>query len=288
MISYAATCGLGFAAGPAPCTVGTATDQVEVTVTEYEARAADAMKPMIAELEQLTKKATIPDKAIADQLTPREAGRFAEISQQIKGIRIAQFVESEHQRDALVVRQMFDAAQEFYVDSLEPSPPSALPTDADKVPSAIVLVMRAVFPDVKPQYSALNSNDCTVENALKLAEFEAVKQFNVSDPLLTRDLQLLEQIKAKYGIQTDQPVDATRLASEDVRVVQRIATEMRPVLRQGALTTDLQNILDWWRVAELVYTSRKEAYPVDSGGLHNGPDERFGRYRRPMRAVVLR
>jgi hypothetical protein len=56
MISYAATCGLGFAAGPAPCTVGTATDQVEVTVTEYEARAADAMKPMIAELEQLTKK----------------------------------------------------------------------------------------------------------------------------------------------------------------------------------------------------------------------------------------
>jgi hypothetical protein len=48
------------------------------------------------------------------------------------------------------------------------------------------------------------------------------------------------------------------LASEDVRVVQRIATEIRPVLRQGALTTDLQNILDWWRVAELVYTSRKD------------------------------
>src|SRR5277367_5218322 len=29
------------------------------------------------------------------------------------------------------------------------------------------------------------------------------------------------------------------------------------------------------------------AYPVDSGSLHNCPDERFGRHSRPMKTVVL-
>jgi hypothetical protein len=245
------------------CSVESAASQVALDEDMISARIAKVMNPKLEELLKLTSTAKDPVKPLADQLSTREAGRFAEISQEIKGLRLSSFVESARSRDAGVIAQMFSTAWTRYVDPTAPAPKE------DNFPGLIVLMMRFGLPNIDAQLAPVKPGECTIESALTLAENESIQR-QIDDPVAARDVIVLTSLKTKYG--ADVAKWDKKMSPKDIRTLRRIMTEMQPSIRDRSLSQDLQNILDWWRVAELVYTTDKEdlsTYGSDMVALGN-------------------
>ncbi len=237
-------------AQPKTCTVEAATFEIYGHVVDIEGRSASAMMPLIDELRALTAKAKDPSRSVGAQLSVHDSQRFMEIADQIKSVRLSNFIESGHSRDAIVVQQMFKAAWALY------SNPSAFPADTD-LPGNFLMVMRVAFPNVEAQAVATSFPACTVESALAIAEADAETRA-INNPAIARDFPIVQQLKAKYGIGPSGVFDPTRLTPEDTRTLRRIQLAMQVAIQEEGLAKDIQNILDWWRMANLVYETRKE------------------------------
>lgn len=257
---------------PKPCTVESTTSEIFGHVVEIEGRSAKAMMPLLTELQTLTEKAKDPKKPIGAQLSVHDSQRFTEIADQMKSVRLSNFVESAHSRDAIFVEQMFQTAWTLY------NSPGAAPPSTD-VPGAFLVTMRLLFPSVEPD-SVMTPSSCTVESALTAAEVDAETRA-INDPAIARDFPVMQQLQAKYGVAPGGAFDPSKVTPDDSRVLHRIALSMQVAVQEQHLAQDIKNILDWWRMANLVYETRKEdiaTYGPDMRALGNTIESQQGSF----------
>lgn len=253
------------------CTVESATNQLVADGITRRAESAKVTLPMLSELKGLGDKATDPHKAIGDQLSPRDAARFATISNQYAGIRLSELVESAYDRDASVVQTMWQTAWKTYTD------PSAIPAKND-VAGSLMIVMRAIFPQPELQPRQVLPGQCSVADALALAEDQAVKRAEAFDgATLQRDTAILDELRAKYGVAQGSPLDPSKMTPEDTQTWDRISVELTPAFRELQLARDLQNIRDWWAMANVVHETRREDIRTYGADIQN-----LGKTMEPM------
>lgn len=205
---------------------------------------------MLDELRAIAARAPDPRRALGDQLAPRDAARFAELSQQLRQMQLSAYVESAHARDAGVVEEMFLAARKAYAD------PTYRPAD-DDVAGTVLVVLRSALPKDDP-WSPATEVGCTVDTALAREETAGLRRVNVFTPMLHRDMPIIRQLRAQYGVDQDGKLDPSRMSPEDARTWETIQVEMQPAFRERTLALDLQHIRAWWAAADIVYRSRKE------------------------------
>jgi hypothetical protein len=155
--------GVARAGGPA-CTIEQATDQLQFEVIQFEGRSAQALQPILAEMSQINGKATDPKKSAGDQLSSKDNARFSELGTQLQLMRLSQYVESGHGRDAAVVHQMFTAAWKSYLD------PHYVPDEND-FPGTVVFLLRLLPPGSNSSpWRQPTGTACTVDFAIASQE----------------------------------------------------------------------------------------------------------------------
>jgi hypothetical protein len=140
-----------------------------------------------------------------------------------------------------------------------------------RLPANFLFAMRVLFPDVQAQPVAPPLSSCTIDGALAAAEAEAATKA-LNDPAIIAGLPVMQQFKTKYRIGPDAKFDMSKFSPEDTRIFDRTQASMQLAYRELRLAQDIQNILDWWRMANLVYETRKEdlsTYGPDMSALGN-------------------
>ncbi len=98
----------------------------------------------------------------------------------------------------------------------------------------------------------------------------------------------MQELKNKYNVSESHPIDQTQMQPEDLRALQGVQLAMQVPIRNGNFAEDIQNILDWWRVANIVYESRKQdiyTYGADPNYIGKTIEEQqktFGRRKQVL------
>lgn len=135
--------------------------------------------------------------------------------------------------------------------------PAHVPKVGD-VSGAALAFMRIMSPNPDTTLSPASTAECTVDTALEAQQREALHRIIGFGPTLDRDMPVVRQLKAKYGVGPNERLDPNKMDPEDAQTVQRINTEMQPAFREQQLAFDFANIRSWWSAAKLVYRTRRE------------------------------
>jgi hypothetical protein len=203
-------------------------------------------------MSQINGKATDSKKSLGDQLNSTDTARFSELTTQLQLMRLSAYVESSHGRDAAVVRQMFTVAWKSYLD------PNYVP-DKNDFPGNVVLLLRLMLPGSNSSpWRHPTGTACTVDFAIANQEQEGFQRINALKPAIDRNMAVIQQLRAHYGVGADGRLDTSKMPPEDARKLQIVQTEMAPGYKEADLSKDLAHIRAWWEIADMIYHTRKE------------------------------
>jgi hypothetical protein len=215
-------------------------------------------------MSQINEKATDSKKSLGDQLDSKDTARFSELTTQLKLMRLSEYVESGHGRDAAVVHQMFTAAWKSYLD------PNYVP-DKNDFPGNVVFLLRLMLPGSNSSpWRQPTGTACTVDFAIANQEREGFQRVNALGPAIDRNKAVVQQLRARYGLGADGRFDTSKMSPEDVRKLQIVQTEMAPGYKEASLAKDLAHIRAWWEIADMIYQTRKEDVATYASVEHLG------------------
>lgn len=229
------------------CSVGEATGRIEVADLELEARVATSdNKIMLQEkalLDSLPQRGDIP---VGKLMNASQAELFGRLNAQHMAFYLEDLIESGLARDAEAVDTMFEAAHAASTDR-------PAPTASNKAPLQLYAFLRFVAqPKVTAEVPAVRPTGCSVDDALAAGIYDAearLKAFPIA--LLQASQQTTDAIKVRYG-----SLDAPNMSPADREAVAMARNAVQPAFNDSNLENDLQNIRDWWSIAEQVHDDR--------------------------------
>ncbi len=167
-----------------PCTIEAAVSQVLQYDLDFEARASQEALANLDELKRINAKAKNQNIPLSKQLSARDASRFTELSNRLKSIQISDLVESDHSRDATIVRKMYDAAWKSYQDE-------KYTPNGEDFAGNLVVSLRVLFHNVDVESNWNWSNNCSVDDALHVTLADAFKRMASYDPIVAQNQTIL-------------------------------------------------------------------------------------------------
>ena len=236
-----------FAARSATCSVAEATGRIEVADIQLEARVA---KSAIAVMDQqkvlmdsLPKRGDTP---VGKLMNGDQAELFGRLNAQTMAFQLEDLIESALARDAEVVEDMYELAHAPYTGA-------PAPKFSSEVPLQFLDYLKAVAqPKAIVQVSTSWPTSCSVDDALAAEIFDADERLKAfPTAILHASQQATDAIKARYG-----SLDAPSMTSDDREAVAMARNAVRPAFNEITLESDLQNLRDWWAIAQQVHDDR--------------------------------
>jgi len=237
------------------CSVDSATGSVALQMDTESAQVAGVEQQILIEMDKI--QDTIPardrnsTKPLGQLLSPMNAGRYGELSEKLKVMRVGQLFGSYLSRDALFVDDMWKAAKASYVDS------SKAPKDND-VPGTTLFIMRALFPNPQPT-NAQAPSTCSIDTALVIEENQALQRWSSASKQQDAATATVNAMRSKYGQPTG-ALDPNKMNISDLDTLQKLrANVFEPLIRETLYISDLENIRAWYAAAQVVYAAHRDA-----------------------------
>jgi hypothetical protein len=225
---------------------------------EKAALIAEQALPVIEQLKQITNKAKTSDKPLKDQLPTEDVIEFAELSERMKTMTLAQLIESRRQRDLMVIEQMVMMADREYRWKDHPSENDG---QAFTIYSALQLLKLSIE---KNNITVPDGESCILDYALHMIEKEGIEKLAAIKGVLSVGSSI-QAILDKYGMEK---LDRSRLSKADLDKINELETNvLQPAERLRSFIKDLENIKLMARASEIMYEANKQDIAFGGGNI---------------------
>jgi hypothetical protein len=231
-----------------PCTVDHAAKIVSTSDADSGAKALVVWASILKQFHTILGKSKSSTEPLSLQISGADAEKFGELRQQLQQVMFYSVMQSSRTRDADVVAAMNANAWKLFT-----SPDTDISDDPTKDPGYFLLVLRALLPSA-PDYVPSTDTNCTLDLALSMEQAKVVQQISIDGAIVSKDAPVMDAIRAKYGFPAGSKIDQAKLSPDDAQTVNIIRVQVQPAMSDISLATDLQNIRDWWGIAQLKYT----------------------------------
>jgi hypothetical protein len=266
------------------CTVESAVGQKSFALIQSAGDRAEQSLKVLDRLRALNEKAKDPKKSVGEQLTVAEADEFSRLTQRQAAMMLQSLIESSHQRDLKVIKQVFDVANGLYVHGREPS-------EKDPQYYFFGLLMGMRLLDQDPEHKAKETvntpkalSDCSIEVALHTVEVESLERLNRLN--VNNDVGQLSAIQNRSPKGPDGAIDRGLMRYEDKAALERLERKLAPAFREHRFVSDLELLKELARMAELKHQLQKKD-AIDSGGDINAIGQSMDRERLKKRDHFL-
>jgi len=226
----------------ARCTTQEVLARTSLAVSRSGADGAQTALELADQLGPLIDKAGDSDRPIRDLLNPEDLATFVTLSEQVKVVQLAAYIDSRRMRDLRVLQKMVQIADRIYRfgDHSSSSP-------EDETLTAVIIAMREEA-ETKA-WSALappSMGACSLNVALALLVIDADRR--VDKEKSSSAIHEVEGVLARYG---GPSADLSKVSAADKDKIRSLAAEIEPLRSFGAYATDLDNIRQLAEVSEL-------------------------------------
>jgi hypothetical protein len=259
---YRTVCFLAFMVASYPamaCSIEDVAGQIQFAAIQRAAELSTQQKPILDRFKVLNAKGKEPDKPIGQQLSQSDLAEFAQLQQRFQSIELLQLLESNFKRDNLVIKRIYEIAQQQYLGA-------PIPKEGDEkfILYAVLALMKIASEDPQIQSVLIttpSSMACTMEMAIHEIENKSFGRFNRL-PIRAAN----EELKGILERNHITKVEREELNSSDREIYDRIQrTAYAPASRENSFIVDLESLKLLARTAVLKYElGKKDA--IDSGG----------------------
>ncbi|WP_046899423.1 hypothetical protein [Gluconobacter oxydans] len=228
-----------------PCSVREAANNVEIADFKHSARIAKSAIALNKKMLEIIPR-NDGKTPIGKLLSPDQAEQFGQLRNQMLVFDFDELIESELARDAEAIAIMYSAAK-----AEQESTTRAVSNE--KAPLALYDAMRS-DPSMKPNIRVPQTPPmgCSLDDALAGDIFDAQQHIDAFPAAILQASQsTTSSLKKKYG-----SIDASKMSSEDKDAFEASLNAVAPALRNLMFERNLQNIRDFWAVAQEIHNDR--------------------------------
>ncbi|MFT9095209.1 MAG: hypothetical protein ABF459_08735 [Gluconobacter cerinus] len=232
----------------ASCSVREAANNVEIADAKHSAHIAKSTIALNEKMLEIIKNIPGNDgkTPIGKLMNPEQAERFGQLRNQMLAFDFDELIESELARDAEAIAIMYSAAKAEQESTTRTA-------SNEKAPLVLYDAMRS-DPSMKPNIRVPQTPPmgCSLDDALAGDIFDAQQHIDAFPAAILQASQsTTSSLKRKYG-----SIDASKMSSDDKEAFEASLNAVAPALRNLTFERNLQNIRDFWAVAQEIHNNR--------------------------------